>query len=406
MGESVDTQQVTPRSKRPERRQKKPAVGGGTPTGTAVPEKPKRITTASLAASMEQLLDLVPSLSSQLQTLAQRQDALENRVAVPTRASALGLSQPLAAGLSRSPVSSSMVANVVAPPPRTKEPALHPLGLDLDFRPTDLKALEEDKQMGVPGEGDLAKAVLAQSQALTALVGQIAQSSQDPLADLSSTSSSASTRGSQGRARLQAELAQHSGNFYLSVLRAMARRMQPTAPCTGSPAELLERGVCGTRYMERFGGYGKQRDLGLVLFQVMMVMDFLQAENLGAAKDALALLATCLDQVVLDGGRFDLAALLTLQEDPPSGIYVNRHQSTLSRARAFTQLADQRWVTVALAFIKELDVLTTKRQELTGGQSQQKALAGDPAPKAKGQPKRKGKAQGKGQSNAQEAEEE
>ena len=56
----------------------------------------------------------------------------------------------------------------------------------------------------------------------------------------------------------------------------MARRMQPTAPSTGSPAELLQRGVCGTRYMERFGGYGRHWDLGLILFQVMTVMDFLQ----------------------------------------------------------------------------------------------------------------------------------
>ena len=30
-------------------------------------------------------------------------------------------------------------------------------------------------------------------------------------------------------------------------------------------------------------------------------MDFMQAENPGAAKDALALLAVCLDQAVLDG---------------------------------------------------------------------------------------------------------
>jgi hypothetical protein len=51
-------------------------------------------------------------------------------------------------------------------------------------------------------------------------------------------------------------------------------------------------------YMERFGGFGRHRDLGLILFQVMAVMDFMQAENHGAAKDALALLAVCIDQAV------------------------------------------------------------------------------------------------------------
>lgn len=40
----------------------------------------------------------------------------------------------------------------------------------------------------------------------------------------------------------------------------MARRMQPTAPSTGSTAELLQPGVCGTRYMERFGGHGRHCD--------------------------------------------------------------------------------------------------------------------------------------------------
>lgn len=65
-------------------------------------------------------------------------------------------------------------------------------------------------------------------------------------------------------------------------------------------------------------------------------------------------------------------------------------------------MADQRWVTVALAYIKELDVVTTKRLELT---SQSKhglfSSGGDtynanPSPKPKGQPKKKGAGRGGG----------
>ena len=217
--------------------------------------------------------------------------------------------------------------------------------------------------------------------------------------DLGSTSSSASTRGALGRAKLQAELASHSGNFFMAVLRAMARRMQPTSSTMGSAEDLLRRGVSGTLYMERFGGFGRHRDLGLILFQVMSIMDFMQAENHGAAKDALALLAVCIDQAVLDNGRFDLAALLTLQEDPPSSIYVNRQQSSLSRTRAFSPLADQRWITVALAFVKELDVIQTRRLELTAGSTGNPKASNEPAAKPKQQPKRKGKGGGKGASN-------
>lgn len=151
--------------------------------------------------------------------------------------------------------------------------------------------------------------------------------------------------------------------------------------------------------MERFGGFGRHRDLGLILYQVMGIMDFLQVGNMGAARDATALLAVCIDQAVLDGGRFDLAALLTLQEDPPSSIFINRQQSTLARSRAFSQLADQRWVTTALAFVKELDLIQTKRLELSG-QSTRPQPASDSTAKAKPQPKRKGKGANKGQGNA------
>ena len=294
-----------------------------------------------------------------------------------------------------------MAKMVSTPPPRTRmSPSAGVLQEMLSSQPPDLLSLEEEK--GVPSTlaGDrLAQAVLAQSQALTSLVGQIASNNADPLMDLSGTaSSSASTRGAMGRCKLQAELSSHSGSFYVSVLRAMARRMQPTAPVTGTPLELLSRGICGTLYMERFGGYGRQRDLGLILYQLVGVLDFLQADNYGAAKDALALLAVEIDQAVMDGGKFDLASLLTLQEEPPSTIYVNRQMSSLSRAKAFSPLADQKWITVALAFIKELDVISAKRQELTSGAgASTKISAGNTvaAPKAKAAAKRKGKGGGK-----------
>ena len=126
----------------------------------------------------------------------------------------------------------------------------------------------------------------------------------------------------------------------------------------------MASGITGTRYLERFGGYGKQRDLGLIQFQLMTVFDFLMAENTEAAKDTLALLIVMVEQACLDHGRFDLGQVLTLQEDPPAGVFTNRQLSQVSRARSFAPLADQRWITVALAFLKELDTITVKRTEL------------------------------------------
>lgn len=219
-------------------KQRRSVPGADTPTGGGGGggAKPKRITTASLAASMDQLLEMVPTLSGQIQTLSVRQEALENRLVAPSRAGALGLSQPLSSTLASRPVAPGIVAKAIAsPPPRTKERVPLVSG-GLDFQPEELMDLEEDKMEAPTGSGgDLARAVLAQSQALTALVGQIAQTHQDPLMDLSAGSGTASTRGSLGRARLQAELAAHSGAFYMSVLRAMARRMQPTSATAGNP---------------------------------------------------------------------------------------------------------------------------------------------------------------------------
>ena len=130
-----------------------------------------------------------------------------------------------------------------------------------------------------------------QSQALTTLVSQIAAAGQDPMADLTGASSSTSTRGAQGRARLQAELARHQGTFFLSVLQQMARRMAPTSVAEVTPAELVERGITGTRYLERFGGYGRMKEWGQLQYQVMTALDYLMQDNIPAAKDTVALLA-------------------------------------------------------------------------------------------------------------------
>ena len=76
---------------------------------------------------------------------------------------------------------------------------------------------EELQQEGVEQGNDplLAQAVLAQSQALTALVSQLAAASSDPVLDLGGQG--VSTRGAAQRAKLQEELASGRGSFTLKV---------------------------------------------------------------------------------------------------------------------------------------------------------------------------------------------
>lgn len=93
-------------------------------------------------------------------------------------------------------------------------------------------------------------------------------------------------------------------------------------------------------------------------------MDHLQTGNVPAAKDALSLLMVCLEQTSLDSGRMDVGLMLALTEDPPSSLFTNRSLSAYSRGKAFAPLADQRWVTTALSYIRELDLIATKRADV------------------------------------------
>lgn len=249
----------------------------------------------------------------------------------------------------------------------------------------------------------LAQAVLAQSQALTTLVSQIAAAGQDPMGDLAGSGSSTSTRGAQGRARLQAELAKHQGTFFLAVLQQMARRMAPTSVAEVTPAELVERGITGTRYLERFGGYGRLKEWGQLQYQVMTALDFLMQDNIPAAKDTIALLAVTIEQGVLDQGRLEIASLLCLQEDVPAAVFMQRQVGATSRARSFAPLADQRWITCALAYLKEMEVISAKRLEFTGGGGKASTPGGEEAnPKSKAKAAAKVKGKGKKASGEEE----
>ena len=379
----------------------KPAPqGGGSPT---VPqrEKQKKPTTASLAASLQEVLEVLPSITEQLQVMSQRQQSMEERMSKQSSISA-SLSQPL--GGTGVVSNTAALAKDLPKPPRVKAgpPALLPVAME----PTELKELQEIRGEGVGG--DVAKAMLAQSAALTSLVAQLTSSSQDPMQELQSGFGSG-VRGAQGRARLQGELASQKGLFFHAVLMQMARRMAPTMVADQPYGTLMSNGVSGVKYLERFGGYGRQREIGMIMYQVMVAFDFMMVENYEAAKDCIALLAVMLEQACLDQGRFDLAQLLTLQEDVPASIFTNRQVSSLSRSRAFAPLADQRWVTCSLAFLKELETISSKRTELTS--TSQGSGGGDASLTQRqgglggvGSPKKKGRGAGRGK--AQEGEEE
>ena len=107
-------------------------------------------------------------------------------------------------------------------------------------------------------------------------------------------------------------------------------------------------------------------------------MDAMQAGRLELAQDHLALLAVSLEQASLDGGRMDLAYQLTWLEEPPAGMYANPTASGILRNRPFAPLASQRWMTVVLGYLKEMEVIQSRRADTARPKGS--AAGSDPQP--------------------------
>ncbi len=210
----------TPKNPKARQRKPKPAADGA--TGSEGVPKPKKPTTASLAASVQVMMDTLPALSQQMKELMDRQHTMEDQLR-RNQSPAAVLSQPLSSSLARdSRVAST--AKAFGSPPRVQRmsQALVPCrGGD----PAKVQELALQKEE--PQQVDMAQAILAQSTALNSLVATLAGGQQDPMQDLQGTTTG--TRGALGRARLQAELAQQRGTFFHSVIQAMSRRMMPTS---------------------------------------------------------------------------------------------------------------------------------------------------------------------------------
>lgn len=183
----------------------KQRAGPGIGSAKAAPQvtRVKRPTVASLATSVNELVSALPAINQQLLLLQQKQDAME---ASSTRAAALR--QPLGGAASTGLLDASAQISTMLqemPPPRTAAPRMpqRPSSMLGGLQQQEVSELEAEKlEKPDHPSNDVAKAVLAQSNALTALVGQIASMGGDSLSDLTSSSSGLSSKGSVGRQKL------------------------------------------------------------------------------------------------------------------------------------------------------------------------------------------------------------
>ena len=332
-------------------------------------EPKRRPTVAALAVQQESIMEALAALSTQVQQLAKAGSPTEARPPIVPAAGSLAPPANAPRQLLAAPVSATVVpqhappkrlASLLGAPPKAVAP-----------KSPDLPVLDEGAGALVPGDldgepidegGPLASALLAQSRALTSLVSQMAGSG-DPLNDLATgSSSSISVKGSAARMKLQRELHNRSGSFFLKVQEAALRRMEPTANLAMLEDDVRNKPIL-TRYLERYGGFRDQRTWGLIQWQLAQVFDLLGSDQVEGAKDVLAMALVMIDQTVIDGGRPDLGWILSLQEDPPAQLF-SAPQHTTGSIRPCSHLTDPKWLAVALSYVKEMETLSSKRSEM------------------------------------------
>ena len=316
--------------------QEDPLPEGPEPAGKAKAKKAaakRKVTTADLAQQMSLLTNMLPQLAEQLTAARERQENLEKQVNASPPEPAVNVAKPAhqqpflpcrGPGL---PVAKQ--ASLIGPPRRTKP---------LDFKAQKAPAVPAVSSFlpaaaAVPMPSDpFQAAMLQQSQALSALVCW-------------SRNTTVGSKGAARREKLQAALAARSGDFFLSVLQAASRRLQPF-PVPGIRRRLLGAGVDVPvlRTFRRLRGTTR----GYVTWCLAHVMDCLTNDDIAGAREFLAVTIVAIDQSSIHAGRWDFARLLTLLEEPPAQLFHGRGVVANPRSRAFSSLLPVGWTTCAL----------------------------------------------------------
>ena len=356
---------------------------------------PKRISNA-------QVLDQLTTVLNQMKLLSARQEMIEKagtglapNVSGPAPSNT-AVVPPVSAGFAAlgsapPPVAFAKVAKVVGPPPRVRQPVALPVHPDPTAVPGD--------PAGVANESDpnsIVQAISMQSSAITALVAHLANTA-DPLSELQGGGQSfGTTKGVQRRERMQAELASGSSTFYLQVMQQLHRRMFPSRPVPKDISELQHLSFLD--YLKETGGYRGNKEAGILMWLLGHILDAAASEDMHQVKERLALMVVSLEQSVLDKGDWQIAFLLSLAEDPPLSIYQDKTSMVSPYGRPFANLVPSAWSAVVLAYVKEMELLTSKKSEVSvpspKKSPKQVEDADDPSPSPKRRPRYPKKPQG------------
>ena len=138
-------------------------------------------------------------------------------------------------------------------------------------------------------------------------------------------SSSINARQSSKREKLQQELALRFCVLPLNAAECSPQDVSCSAcafQCRGS-----EGSGAPLSGVVRFGGYAYEKDLGLVLLLLAYVGDALAQGDVRGAQEHIALAMMSVEQAACDGGKWDLAFLLSLVQEPSPTLFQARPSS-------------------------------------------------------------------------------
>ena len=324
---------------------------------------PKRTSNAALA-------EQVAALASQIQMIAQQQEAF-----VKAQSQNLGSAAPagdpvlqvptiqrlpaLSTGLRVAATPAKQALALVGPPPKTKAPTVADVPRGEHADGGDLNPI-----LSADAPSPIVAAISQQSMALTQLVAHLAGG--DPIGELSSSSSSSNslnTKGVARRERMQAELAGRTSNYFMQMQQQLHKKMLPSRPIPQTEEELSASNLSMTSYMERYGGYRNNKEMGMAMWIASHAVDAAAQNDFRATKEYLSLLVIAMEQATLDG-NWSVASILSLLESPPNQVFQERAQSVAMMDRPFSPLVPPSWAATALAYLKEIEVLSSRKTEI------------------------------------------
>ena len=130
---------------------------------------------------------------------------------------------------------------------------------------------------------------------------------------------------------------------------------------------------------------------GLTYFAMLVSMMWEQVEKnkIEELKNTIALSAVFCEQAAIDGGRFQLAWLLTGQNTPAFNLTTQNVNRIADEP--FALLADPRWIAANLSFLKDLDYFESRQASLHERPEPSAKLKPKPKPKPRPKPKAKDK---------------